>query len=120
MDIASATKAHNDWKLRLLNHARGTAGEKLDLQALQKDNVCMLGRWLYGEGQKHKADARFQKMMEIHAAFHACASSIGELVTRGQAAAAEAQLNSVGSDFNRLSFKLLAFLKDLEVRGLAG
>ncbi|HUB79387.1 MAG TPA: CZB domain-containing protein [Bryobacteraceae bacterium] len=118
MDIASATKAHNDWKLRLLNYSRGTAGEKLDLQALGKDNLCMLGRWLHGEGLKHKSDGRFQKLTEIHAAFHASAASIGELVARGQSAAAEAQLNSVGSEFNRLSFRLLAFLRDLEARNL--
>jgi hypothetical protein len=35
------------------------------------------------------------------------------LVARGEAAAAELQLNAVGSEFNRLSFKMMAFLRDL-------
>jgi hypothetical protein len=113
MDIDSAIKAHGDWKLRLLNYARGAGTEKIDVQTLGKDDLCVLGRWLHGEAQKYASHARFGKLLETHAAFHACAASIGNLVARGDPAAAEVQLNSVGSEFNRLSFKMLAFLRDL-------
>ena len=113
MYIESAVQAHSDWKLRLLNYARGTGTEKIDVQTLGKDNLCVLGKWLHADGQKYVDNKRFAKLLETHAAFHACAASIGTLVARGEAAAAELQLNAVGSEFNRLSFKMMAFLRDL-------
>jgi hypothetical protein len=113
MDIDGAIQAHTNWKLRLLNYARGTGTEKIDLPTLGKDNLCVLGRWLHGDGQKYAGTVRFGKLLETHAAFHTCAASIGNLVARGDAASAEVQLNSVGSEFNRLSFKMMAFLRDL-------
>lgn len=119
MDIESAVQAHGNWKLRLLNYARGTGTEKIDLQTLSKDDLCVLGRWLHGEGQKYASSVRFAKLLETHSAFHTCAASIGNLVARGDVAAAEAQLNSVGSEFNRLSFKMMAFLRDLATTKLA-
>jgi hypothetical protein len=113
MDIDSAVQAHNDWKLRLLNYARGTGTEKIDIQTLGKDNLCALGRWLHTDGHKYVENKRFAKLLETHAAFHACAAAIGVLVARGEATAAEQQLNAAGSEFNRLSFKMMAFLRDL-------
>lgn len=113
MDIDSAVQAHSQWKLRLLKYARGTATEKIDISALGKDNLCALGKWLHTDGQKYVDNKGFAKLLETHAAFHACAASVGTLVARGEAAAAELQLNAVGSEFNRLSFKMMAFLRDL-------
>ena len=66
MDIDGAIQAHSDWKLRLLNLARGTTSEKVDLEALRTDNHCALGRWLHGDGQKYAEDARFAKLLETH------------------------------------------------------
>ena len=119
MDIDGAIQAHSDWKLRLLNLARGVKSEEVDLQTLGADHLCVLGRWLHGDGQKHAGDARFAKLVETHAAFHKCAASVGTLIADGRATAAETQLTSVGSEFNRLSFRVTAFLKDLDSRDLA-
>lgn len=119
MDIDGAIQAHTDWKVRLLNLAHGTTTEKIDLQTLGTDNLCVLGRWLHGDGQKHRDDAKFAKLVETHAAFHKCAATIGTLIAEGNAGAAENQLTSVGSEFNRLSFRVTAFLKDMDSRHLA-
>jgi len=119
MDFDGAIQAHTNWKLRLFSYARGKVAEKIDNQTLRKDNVCALGQWLYGEGRKYAQDPKFQQLQETHAAFHKCAASIGAMVEAGQAAAAEALLNSPGSEFNRFSIRVVGLLMDLRSRQLA-
>lgn len=53
---------------------------------------------------------RVAKLLETHAALHACAASVATLALQGDSSAAESQLTAVGSEFNRHSFKMVAFL----------
>jgi len=116
MDFDGAIQAHTNWKLRLFSYCRGKLTERLDLQTLQKDSVCALGQWLYGDGQEYAADPQFQQLQEAHSAFHKSAALVGAMVDRGQASAAEAALNSRGSEFNRLSIRVVALLMGLRDR----
>jgi len=104
MDFDGAIQVHTNWKLRFLNYVRGWANEKID---------CALCPWLYGEGQKYANDPRFAKLRETDTAFHSAAASVGLLVDQGNKASAEAVLNSPDTEFNRLSFRIVAMLMDL-------
>jgi hypothetical protein len=120
MDFDGAIQAHTNWKLRLFSYCRGKVAEKIDMQTLRKDDACALGQWLYGGGRKYAEDPKFQQLQEMHAAFHKCAASVGALVDGGQAAAAEALLNSRESEFNRTSIRVVGLLMDLRSRHLDG
>ena len=119
MDFDSAIQAHTNWKLRLFSYSRGMTAEKINVQPLLKDNVCALGQWLYGDGRKYAADRKFKQLLALHADFHRSAASIGNLIDRGQMAAATALLSSQESEFNRLSIRVVAFLMDLRNRGIS-
>ena len=107
-----AIQAHTNWKLRLFRYCRGSLSEDFDLRSLQKDNVCSLGQWLYGEGGKYAADPHFKTLLAMHAALHRCVPPVDELVESGQSSAAEALLNSRESEFNRLSIRMVGLLMD--------
>ena len=49
-----AIAAHIKWKIRLGQFIDGTSTEKLDSAMVCKDNVCVLGKWIYGDGTKYK------------------------------------------------------------------
>ena len=70
MDFDGAIRAHSNWMLRLFGYCKGTSREKLNPETIQKDNVCDLGQWLHGEGQKFAADPEFSGLLQAHAAFH--------------------------------------------------
>jgi hypothetical protein len=116
MNFDGAIQAHTDWKLRLLSYCRGKTTEKIDLQTLRKDNVCVLGQWLYGEGRRYGAEPGFEELREIHAAFHQSAATIAAMVDHGQAPAAAALLSSRESEFTRLSIRIVGLLMDLQRR----
>jgi methyl-accepting chemotaxis protein len=120
MDFDDAIQAHTNWKLRLFSYARGQVAERIDVPTLRKDNVCALGRWLYGEGPKHAADPKFKQLQEVHSAFHQSAASLGAMVDRGDSSAAAAQLSSPGSEFNRLSIRVVGLLMNLRDSDLDG
>jgi len=74
-----AIAAHIKWKLRLGQFIDGTSTEKLDRATVCKDNLCTLGKWIYGDGQKHKNADNYEDLLFKHANFHRCA---GEVVAK--------------------------------------
>jgi methyl-accepting chemotaxis protein len=113
MDFGSAIQAHTNWKLRLLSYCRGTMGEKLDVYALQKDNVCPLGQWLHNEAKTLVSGPMLAELVRAHAAFHRCAASVARMVEAGQQAAAEKLLTSRDSEFGKLSMHVVGLLMKL-------
>ncbi|CAK0739181.1 methyl-accepting chemotaxis protein I, serine sensor receptor [Gammaproteobacteria bacterium] len=79
----SAIAAHIKWKLRLNQFIDGTSTEKLDSATVCKDNLCVLGKWIYGEGEKHKGLANYTNLVTKHAHFHRCAGRVVEKVESG-------------------------------------
>jgi len=74
-----AIAAHIKWKLRLVQFIDGTSTEKLDKATVCKDNLCALGKWIYGDGEKYKNAAHYGDLLTKHANFHRCA---GEVVAK--------------------------------------
>jgi hypothetical protein len=57
LNFFTATKAHQDWKKRLLQCVCDNCNDNLDPERIAKDNLCALGMWLYerkaGPGRRH-------------------------------------------------------------------
>ena len=92
--IEDAIAAHIKWKLRLTQFIDGTSTEKLESTTVCKDNVCVLGKWIYGEGDKYKSLQQFGKLVNNHANFHRCAGEIVKKVESNDKTSAVQQLNS--------------------------
>lgn len=114
MDFDGAVKAHSNWMLRLFGYAKGSSKEKLDPKTIAKDNVCDLGKWLYGDGQKYAGEPEFSELIKAHAAFHKSAASVVELVDQGKRAAAQQILMSSDSDYCQGSSKVIGLLRKME------
>jgi len=85
LDFMSAIEAHVRWKVRLEAYIAGTGDESLDPEVVSRDDQCMLGKWLYGEGgQSHGEQPRFQAVKDIHADFHRAAGDVVRTVDAGE------------------------------------
>lgn len=89
MNFDDAVAAHIKWKVRLNQFIDGTSAEKLDSNVVCKDNVCDLGKWIYGEGAKYKSAASYGSLLSQHATFHKCASDVVRKVESGDKASAK-------------------------------
>lgn len=84
LNFSDAIAAHRKWKLRLAAYIDGTSTEQLDHSVICKDNQCVLGKWIYGEGETFVSHLpAFQEMKVSHAQFHLNAGKIVELVKSG-------------------------------------
>jgi hypothetical protein len=100
MEIISA---HVMWKQRLIALLAGNSDEQLDPTAITLDNRCVLGKWIYGDGQEVANLPAFEEVRELHARFHQLAAQVVLLHQGGDAASAESLLHG---DYSRLSEKL--------------
>ena len=88
LDFMAAIEAHIRWKIRLENYIEGTSTEKLDIAVVGADNMCALGKWIYGEGAKYNGNPLFEEIRQIHAEFHKGAAKIIMMADAGQKAEA--------------------------------
>lgn len=78
-DFEAAKKAHIDWKMKLTKYLENPDGS-LEVAKVKVDNACILGKWLYGDGEKFREHdkALFDHLKESHKEFHKCAASVIE------------------------------------------
>ncbi len=116
LDFDAVILAHQNWKkkLRLASNEPGEAA-KLDPKAICKDNLCDLGKWIYGVGQTCCGTApEFGRLKSKHASFHQCAGEIAEKAKAGDIMAAKTLLHG---QFNALSDETVDLIKRLRQRG---
>jgi two-component system chemotaxis sensor kinase CheA len=101
IQLENAIAAHSKWKTRLRQYLDG-GGEKLDPKFVGKDNVCDLGKWIYGEGARYKAIEAYSELKTSHAHFHRCAANVVSMHQDGNKKAAESMLQP-GGVFNSAS-----------------
>jgi methyl-accepting chemotaxis protein len=89
-DVAIA--AHIKWKLRLSQFIDGSSTEILDSATVCKDNQCVLGKWIYGEGQAHNNAPHYGDLLAKHANFHRCAGDVVKSVEEKNKVAATSLL----------------------------
>lgn len=114
MNIDEAIKAHSDWRVRLRSYMRGHSQEKLDAGTVARDNVCALGKWLYGDGRRFQSNELFTQLVKEHADFHRAASRIVLHVDRKQLAEAEQELDGTDSAYTRSSRHVTMLLMKLK------
>ncbi len=88
-----AIAAHIKWKLRLAQFIDGASSEKLESDTVCKDNQCVLGKWIYGDGVKHQSNAHYEDLRLKHAHFHRCAGDVVKKVEAHDKTAATAILS---------------------------
>lgn len=86
-----AMMTHSAVKNRLIRAIKGE--EMIDYNTMKRDDVCEVGKWIYGEGgRKHATSRIFQEFKTTHAEFHKCASHVLLLHRSGKVAEANAEL----------------------------
>ncbi|MGC8465053.1 MAG: CZB domain-containing protein [Acidimicrobiales bacterium] len=103
--LKSAVTAHGRWRFKLRTAANG--GTPIDPETASRDDVCDIGKWLYGPGaQLYSNLLEYQDVVEAHATFHSvagnCAAAIRTSGSRSLTAIFEAQ-----SEFSRASAHLI-------------
>ena len=94
MNFDDSVAAHIKWKVRLSQFIDGTSTEKLESTTICKDNLCDLGKWIYGEGAKYKSAASYKNLVTLHANFHKCAGDVLKKVEAGDKPGAKAILGA--------------------------
>jgi len=77
LNFLTAIQAHMKWKTRLDQYIAGTSSEDLKVEVVSRDDQCVLGKWLHGEGgTKYRHLPLFGDIMSNHANFHVCAGHV--------------------------------------------
>lgn len=113
MDFHEAIVAHTRWKVRLLQFIQGN-GDPLVAADVARDNLCALGKWLYGEGTQYASYATYDEVNKAHAAFHLRAAEVVRRVEGGDRKGAEGMLQS-GSPYAEASDAVVLALTKLRV-----
>ncbi len=106
-----AIAAHIKWKVRLNQFIDGTSTEQLDSGTVCKDNLCALGKWIYGEGAEHQGQPHYTDLVQKHANFHVCAGEVVRKVEMRDKAGATALLNG---DFARAGKETVTAIMELK------
>lgn len=82
IDLKYVLDTHHMLKKKLLDEMDGTGAEPLDVATLSQDDVCAIGKWLYGEGKTLYGHLpEYEAARKVHAELHLCA---GEVLTQHQ------------------------------------
>ncbi|MEW6677368.1 MAG: methyl-accepting chemotaxis protein [Pseudomonadota bacterium] len=98
VDFDAIIDAHQSWKTKLRNAIQGGSEKNLDPAEVAKDNVCALGKWIYGPGKAFEFEEGYETLRKSHAEFHVCAADILRKAKEGDKEEANAML--VGDFFD--------------------
>lgn len=110
LNFLKAIEAHMKWRARLEAVIAGTSGEKLEVATVAKNDVCVLGQWLYGPGAAHSTFTGFAELEQLHTAFHKSAAEILLLAQTGRQREATRLL---AGDYRATSVKIGGLLAQL-------
>lgn len=110
LNFLSALDAHMIWRTRLEDVINGVSKEKLDPAAIEKDNQCVLGKWLYGDGAIFEKLEGFRKLKVSHAELHKMAAKIATKALTGNKTEAQELL---AGEYRRTSVQIGGLLANL-------
>lgn len=85
LNFKLAIEAHQKWKRRLLDVINGDSEEVLQVEAVSRDDQCLLGKWIHGAGnEKFGYSTQFVRLRNNHAQFHTCAGNVLHLAQIGK------------------------------------
>ncbi|MDH5327164.1 MAG: CZB domain-containing protein [Gammaproteobacteria bacterium] len=77
LNLKEVLNAHLAWNERLKNYLNNTSDEDLDVHQIAPDNLCVLGKWIYGPGSAQFGKlAEFNELKQTHKKFHLTAGEI--------------------------------------------
>lgn len=114
MNFDDAIRAHMNWKIRLENYLEKPDGS-INATDLAKDNLCILGQWIYGEGSQYQDVDGYCELVEEHKKFHQEASQIVVRKQRGENISADISLGAA-SPFAKASARVVSLLMRLKMR----
>ena len=117
MNFDDAIAAHIKWKVRLTQFIDGTSSEKLQSATVCKDNLCDLGKWIYGDGVKYKPLPHYQDLVKKHANFHVCAADVVKKVEGNDKSGAKSAL---GGPFAAASKETVTAIMELKREAAKG
>ncbi len=104
LNLKQVLDAHMAWRVRLEAVLNGTSKESLEVSQIAPDNLCVLGKWLYGPGKVVLGTTtQYETLRTTHQTFHQLAGKILADYKRGDKAGAERLLNR---DFRRMSDRI--------------
>ena len=84
----------------------------MSVEEVSRDDRCILGKWLYGEGAgKYSEYEQFRALRNHHAHFHKCAGKVLEAALAGNKTGAQAALKS--GDFAHASQAIVLKLAEM-------
>jgi hypothetical protein len=97
MDFDHAIAAHSAWKAKLKAYLKNP---DLSLKAadVERDDKCVLGQWIYGEGKQWMTLPSYSDLRIEHAKFHRAAAAVVRKADCGQSVTEEITLGA-RSDF---------------------
>lgn len=114
LDTMGAIEAHVRWKVRLEAYLNGSSTEKLDPAVVEKDDQCVLGKWIHGAGgAQYHGSPMVTELTQTHAAFHKCAAEIVRQADRGEITEASDSLHN--GDYSRISYRIKTQLARLSL-----
>lgn len=117
LNFQEAVAAHQRWKARLQASIDGTSQETLDPAVVGRDDQCVLGKWIHGQGNAtFGSKPVFSDLRLTHADFHRIA---GEVLQASQGGRKEEAARMLGGTFAQTSVRVLGLLAGLfmEARG---
>ena len=113
LDFDGAIMAHGKWRQRLIDYVDGH-GEVLDPAVVGRDDQCVLGCWIHGDGRALRGDAKYADLKVEHAGFHRCAADVIRTQIAGDSAAAHEQITG---EFTKRSQRVIALLQAMSSGG---
>lgn len=114
MNFDEAIKAHSDWKIKLTQYLKKPDGS-LKAETIAPDNLCALGKWIHGEGQKFAQFPEFKELQSIHAEFHKAAADVVRRADSGQQVSAEVTLGAK-SKYGEVSSKVVSLIMKMKLK----
>ena len=113
-NLNKAIAAHSQWKIKLRNAALNK--ERLDASTIHRDDACVLGQWLYGDGEHmHGNKDSFQHLKHAHKEFHHAAGMVAETINGGQTDRAQRMLAN-GTPFANATQKVIKAIQSLRTQ----
>ena len=111
LDFVAAIRAHQAWKGRLMAVVNGQSTEALEPAAVSRDDVCVLGCWLHGQGARFFAGTPLlPAVTQAHARFHQLAGQVVALAQQNEGTQARQLL---AGEYHRASVRVQGQLAEL-------
>jgi hypothetical protein len=96
MNFDEALQKHAAWKINFRTAIN--RHEAIDAANIGRDNCCVLGQWLYGDGKaKYGTKPEFHSLLDKHKAFHVEAGKVCQMINSKRYDEAEKALSTQSS-----------------------